>query len=528
MAVEYLDRVSEEIQRRKLAKAAGAPEQRRTRLGPNSRVQAMALASPAQFLIVGGAAGGGKTRFLTLDPLRFIYPHPGHRRVHDFSAVIFRRQLTQITNEGGLWDESLKVYGPLVGAHPIPGNHEWRFDPDPDNTSIFPTIRYTHLQYDKTVLNWQGAQVPYFGFDEITHFSRRQVFYMLSRNRSGTGVVGQMRGTCNPDPDSFVAELVDWYIDGREEVRHHGRFVPNPTWGLAIPERAGKVRHFVVVGDETHWSDTGPEALLRYLPKDLPEGIDNPLKLIKSFAFIPFKVSDNADLLRANPEYVGNLLAMDTVERERLLGGNWKIRPASGKIFPRAKAEIVPALPALGDIVARVRYWDKAATAGDDNPDADWSVGVKLARHINGFWFVEDVVREQVGTAAREALIRQTARLDGVGVPIVIEQEPGSGGKDSAYYTITGLAGFTVHPDRPDRDLLLRSKPLAAQWQVGNVKLVSEAWNSAYLSEMNGFDGQPSTATKKDDQVSATAGAFNWIMREHTMTDASDWETVKG
>jgi hypothetical protein len=58
------------------------------------------LRSPADICIYGGAAGGGKTVGLILEPLRYA------TRVVNFTAVFFRRSIPQITNPGGLWDES--------------------------------------------------------------------------------------------------------------------------------------------------------------------------------------------------------------------------------------------------------------------------------------------------------------------------------------------------------------------------------------------------------------------------------------
>ena len=54
-----------------------------------------------------------------------------------------------------------------------------------------------------------------------------------------------------------------------------------------------------------------------------------------SVTFIPAKVFDNPALLRVNPEYLAWLLSLPTLERERLLAGNWKIRPAAGLYFKR-------------------------------------------------------------------------------------------------------------------------------------------------------------------------------------------------
>ena len=49
-------------------------------------------------------------------------------------------------------------------------------------------IKFSHLQYDSTVYDWQGAQITLICFDELTQFLRHQFFYMLSRNRSTCGV----------------------------------------------------------------------------------------------------------------------------------------------------------------------------------------------------------------------------------------------------------------------------------------------------------------------------------------------------
>ena len=70
--------------------------------------------------------------------------------------------------------------------------------------------------------------------------------------------------------------------------------------------------------------------------EDLAEHVDpegQPLPP-KSLTFIPAKLEDNPALMAANPEYRASLLAMGTVERERLLHGNWRIRPEAGHVLP--------------------------------------------------------------------------------------------------------------------------------------------------------------------------------------------------
>ena len=131
------------------------------------------LRSPADICVYGGAAGGGKTVGLILEPLRHA------TRVANFTAVFFRRSTPQITNPGGLWDESQNFY-PRLGGKPHLGAREWRW-PGAGK------IKFSHLQFDSTVYDWQGAQITLICFDELTHFTAHQFFYMVSRNRSTIG-----------------------------------------------------------------------------------------------------------------------------------------------------------------------------------------------------------------------------------------------------------------------------------------------------------------------------------------------------
>src|SRR6266446_10075105 len=78
-------------------------------LKPQPGPQSDFLASSADIAIYGGAAGGGKTFGLLLEPLRHI------TTVKGYGAVIFRRTSKQVRNEGGMWDESFAMY-PHLGA----------------------------------------------------------------------------------------------------------------------------------------------------------------------------------------------------------------------------------------------------------------------------------------------------------------------------------------------------------------------------------------------------------------------------
>jgi len=293
---------------------------------PQAGPQQDFLASPADIAIYGGAAGGGKTWALLMEPLR-------HVSNGAFGAVFFRRTTVQVRNEGGLWDESEKLY-PLLGAAPKEHVLAWDF---PTGA----TISFAHLEHDKTVLNWQGSQIPLICFDELTHFSASQFWYMVSRNRSMCGVRPYIRATTNPDVDSWVATFISWWID--------------QDTGLPLKERAGVLRWFVRINDTLIWADT-PEELEAQHPGIPP----------KSVTFVPANLTDNAALMAADPGYLANLMSLPKVERERLLGGNWKIRLAAGMFLKRDWFRRYR----LGDEPRNLRKYltsDHAPTDSEDN-----------------------------------------------------------------------------------------------------------------------------------------------------------------
>jgi predicted phage terminase large subunit-like protein len=432
------------------------------------------LRTPADICIYGGAAGGGKTVGLILEPLR----HVG--RVGNFTAVFFRRTMPQITNPGGLWDESLKFY-PRLGGTPHIGVREWRW---PRGSKI----KFSHLQFETTVYDWQGAQITLICFDELTHFTAHQFFYMVSRNRSTCGVRPYIRATCNPDADSWVADFLEWWLD--------------PETGLPIPERAGVMRYYIRVADKIVWADR-PDDLMGSIPRlaNLPPGIDPPRPI--SVTFIPATVFDNPALLQINPEYLAWLLSLPLLERERLLGGNWKIRPAAGLYFKREWCAVVDEVPANLDIV---RYWDLAATEKTEFNDPDWTVGVKLGRDDNGGYWVLDVVRGRANPGDTERLLLNSAAHDGKRVRIGFGKDPGQAGKSQALHLVRMLSGFTVTPAPESGDKLTRFGPFSSQCRAGNVKILRGSWNEELFRVLEGF---PDLA--HDDEVDACSGALEML-----------------
>lgn len=435
---------------------------------PQPGPQELFLSTPADIGIYGGAAGGGKSWAVLYEPLRHVTSVP------DFAALFLRRNTTQIRNPGGLWDESVKMY-PLTSATPVNHLLEWKWEAGGK-------VKMAHLEHEMTVLDWQGSQIPLIIFDELTHFSKTQFFYMLSRNRSMCGVRPYIRATCNPDADSWVAEFISWWIDQKT--------------GYPIPERAGKLRWMIRQNDTLIWADTAEELVGKYGPDAMP----------KSVTFIPAKLTDNKKLMEADPTYMANLKALSYVERERLLGGNWKVRPSAGLYFRRSDVCIVKSLP--DNLETVVRKWDLAATEpSDSNPDPDWTAGVKMGKTASGRYIVMDVVRDRVRSHKVREMVRKAATRDGHNVRIGITQDPGQAGKEQASSYVSGLAGYTAVITKESGDKVQRAEPFAAQWQAGNVDILEGPWNEDYLAEMEAFP-EPRT---HDDQVDGSSGAFSLL-----------------
>lgn len=257
------------------------------------------LSSAADIVIGGGAAGAGKTFALLLEFMRNMET-PG------FGGTIFRRTYPQITTVGGLWESTMKLY-PSAGWVANQSDLFWR-------NSLGNKIKFAHLQYEKNVYDYQGSEITAIAFDELTHFMESMFFYLMSRNRSTCGVKPYIRATCNPDPDSWVKRLIQWWID--------------PETGYAIPERSGVIRWFTRDNGKMIWGDS-PQEVIDQCPhifkNEKLAGFDIS-DLVKSITFIPGDIYGNKELLRVNPAYLGDLMAQDEATKNQLLEGNWNVK----------------------------------------------------------------------------------------------------------------------------------------------------------------------------------------------------------
>lgn len=175
-----------------------------------------------------------------------------------------------------------------------------------------------------------------------------------------------------------------------------------------------------------------------------------------------------------------------------------------GSIFPAAKlrANIIPAWP--NNVRRVVRGWDKGGTKDGGDPTA----GVAMGKDADGNWIIDNVVHGRWAAAERNRIIKGQARLDSIKYAeykIVLEQEPGSGGKESGEISVKDLGGYNVEAKvTRGKDLDERSEPYAVQVQSGNVYLVAGDWVEGFIAEHEVYPNGD-----HDDRISAAALAFN-------------------
>ncbi|MCY3986235.1 MAG: phage terminase large subunit [Candidatus Dadabacteria bacterium] len=326
-------------------------------------------------------------------------------------------------------------------------------------------------------------------FDELTTFSSVQFWYLLSRNRSTCGVAPRIRATTNPDADSWVARFLDYWIGDD---------------GYPIEERSGELRWFVRIGDSIEWARS-PVDLMKF--RD-PQGKPIPPK---SVTFIPAKLTDNQILMKQDPNYIANLMSLNTIDRERLLLGNWKIRPSAGDFFKREwVGSPVAILPSFKDTLRKVRGWDLGATTEREGRDPDWTCGTLIGEEPGKKkYYVLNHKYARLSPDGVEKLILDTAKEDGRQTTIEIPQDPAQAGKAQKMTLLRLLAGYDVRFRPASGDKVTRFKGFSAQAEGGNVTVALGDWNDRWMRELENFPPKHG----HDDDADSTAQAFNGLLR---------------
>ena len=227
----------------------------------------------------------------------------------------------------------------------------------------------------------------------------------------------------------------------------------------------------------------------------------------KGRLFIPSRLEDNPHIDKE--DYERQLAQLPPLEREQLRNGNWDVEP-TGTMFDKTWFKIVEAAPVDLEIV---RFWDLAATEDNGKNDPDWTAGAKVGRSPNGDYYILDIQKVRGTPQTVQALVKQTAMVDGREVIVYMEEEGGSGGKNTIdFYRRFILQGFAFYGKRSTGSKESRAVPLSSTAEAGNVYIVRGTWVNDFLNEINAFP-----QGSHDDQVDAVVGAFNMINEEESV-----------
>ena len=217
--------------------------------------------------LFGGAAGGGKSYAQLIDALIFALKYPGSKQ------LVLRRTFPELKRS--LIQVSLSLYPTHIATYGET-NHRWKFV----NGSI---IEFGSCDSENDVTKYQSAEYDVIRFDELTHFTKFQFTYLLSRVRGVNGYPKQVKSSTNPGGigHGWVKER---YIDN---------MIPGE-------ERDGKI-------------------------------------------FLPARVQDNTFLMKNDPNYIKRLEMLDERSRKALLHGEWDL--FEGQYFDEFSNDIHVCVP---------------------------------------------------------------------------------------------------------------------------------------------------------------------------------------
>lgn len=199
--------------------------------------------------------------------------------------------------------------------------------------------------------------------------------------------------------------------------------------------------------------------------------------------------------------------------------------PREGGQFKSAWFQIVDQVPALE---METRSWDVAAS--EDKSRAQ-TAGVRMGFRQAGperedrQYFITDIIADWWGPGTRDKEIKRVAETDGKAVHVLVEQEPGSGGKVQAEAIVAKLDGWAtdIVIAGNEGSKLLRADPLGSAAFAGKIYLKRAPWNSVLLEQIRRFPGG-----KPIDMVDAASQAYNWLADQQGIVEVPDAAPVAG
>ena len=147
------------------------------------------LTYQSEELLYGGQAGGGKSDALLMAALQYVDQK-------DYSALLLRRTYQDLSQPNAIMDRAKKWLHPYTST----GEVHWS---EKTKTFTFPsgsTLSFGYLAHDNDLDQYQGSELQFVGFDELTQFTEKQYTYLHSRLRKlkSSDIPIRMRAGTNP------------------------------------------------------------------------------------------------------------------------------------------------------------------------------------------------------------------------------------------------------------------------------------------------------------------------------------------
>lgn len=276
----------------------------------NEGSQINAYQCKSKIVIFAGNRGNGKTHLILSKPLPYI-------GLPEYRCVYMRKEVKDAAGAGGIVDASKGLFSQFGQYLESAANMYWKFQSG---------ARASFMNYSATLKEFsdaiQGKEYAHIFIDEITHIEEEKFNALFANLRTTYGINTQIFGTCNADSESWIATLIEWWLD--------------PETGFHLPERDGKERFFFQYGNsiaEAIWGDTREEVYelaKDYITPFWDKGMDkynSPLDVIMSISVFEGKMSENEYLMRSGGgggEYLGQLLKGSTEMKNRYARACWK------------------------------------------------------------------------------------------------------------------------------------------------------------------------------------------------------------
>jgi hypothetical protein len=507
----------------------------------------------------GGAAGGGKSSTMLMAALEFAHvPH--------YAALILRRTYKDLALPGAIMDRAKSWLIGKPGVHWDGDLHTFTFSIPPSEE--FPkggksTLTFGYLATEVDKYQYQGAELQFVGYDELTQFEETQYTYLFSRLRRPAIPCAKCHTPMEKAGEAWLHKNVvdcDWHQPNVESEREFAGVYALPLRMRAAANPGGVGHEWVKARfiPEDYLADQSHEA--RVWDK---EGVDDDGISFHTY-FVPSRVQDNPFVDQQS--YIEGLGRLDRVTRLQLLKGDWAISPTGECYFNFDALERFQSVqPAVGEIVeidldfnrSELRFlpkpggllalWKKPerghcyvigcdtasgkdANKGEGKVDRDWSVsqvfdidsGEQVARlrgriserYFGEYWarlskfyngaFVVPAVTGGYGRAALNRAIDCHLPFDLIYQP---EDETGIPGRRKAEGSELDLGFTESSATRPSLYSALDLAIIEAAITIYDAVTINECYSFEYNK-----DGKPiARSGTKDDCVTALALAVKGI-----------------